>query len=116
VRSRVSEDGAEELRGAVGDEVLLGERGRAVHQHQQLHDAADAIQVARRGFERAEEVDRDRARGSLAGGGVELLTQLAGPRDAIALRNVAGEEDQVAGPHPRHERRRGRGGWGEGDL
>ena len=62
----------------------------------------DLVQVADRGVQRAQQVDRDRTRGLLAGGGVHVAAELADPGLAVALGDVAGDEDQVAGAHEGH--------------
>src|SRR4051794_33157614 len=45
VQSVLAKDRDEQLRRAVGDQVLLGERRSAVHQYQQFDDATDTIEV-----------------------------------------------------------------------
>ena len=66
--------------------------------------------------QRAEQVDGDGARGLLAGGGVDVLAELADPRLAVLAGNVAGDEDEVAGAHERHVGGGGRGDRGQRDA
>eukprot|EP01137_Pigoraptor_chileana_P028249 Opistho-2@11896 len=98
----IAEDLGQQLGAAVGHQVLLGEVGRAVDQAHHLDDAADLVQVADGGVQGAQQVDGDGAGGGLAGGGVDIAAQLAGPDLALALGDMAGDEDQIAGAHEGH--------------
>ena len=72
--------------------------GRAVHEDEELDDALDALEVAEGGVQRAQEVDGDAA-GRLASLlGRERRAELADPRLAVPLRDVAGHEEEVARP------------------
>src|SRR5678815_2294309 len=102
VRALLGEDLAEELGAAVGHQVVLGEVGRAVDEARDAHDALDLVEVADRGVERAEQVDRDRARRLLAGRRVHVAAELANPGLAVALGDVAGEEDKISRANEGH--------------
>ena len=98
-----AEDLAEQLRAAVGHQVLLGEVGRAVDQaHARLtmrstlsRSPTAACSVPSRSIATARAA-------LLAGGGGHVAAELADPGLAVALGDVAGEEDQVAGAHEGH--------------
>mmetsp|Transcript_41226 Transcript_41226/g.96461 ORF Transcript_41226/g.96461 Transcript_41226/m.96461 type:complete len:213 (+) Transcript_41226:889-1527(+) len=92
----VAQHRGQQFRAAVGDQVLLGEVRRAVDQAHHLDDA-HLGEVTGGGLQRAEQVDRDRSRGQLAGGGVDVLAKLADPGLAVLLGDVAGDEQQIAG-------------------
>src|SRR6185369_14090566 len=83
VRAPVAEYLAQQLAGAIGHQVLLGEIGRRVDQAHHLDDALDLAQVAHGSLQRAHEVDRDRAGGGLALFGVHVLAELADPGLAV---------------------------------
>ena len=91
VRPALAEDGHQQLRGPVGHEVLLRERGRAVHEHQQLDDALDALEVAEGGLQRAQEVDGDgRGPPRVPAAVARPAPELADPGLAVPLGDVAG--------------------------
>ena len=93
----------EQLTGAIGHQVLLGEVTGRVHQAHHLHDALDAVQVAAGGrMQRAQQVHGHGACGGLAFFGADVLAELRGPWLAVLARNMAGEEHQVAGLHVGH--------------
>ena len=52
-----AEDLDQQVRGAVRDLVLLLELGVRVDQHEQLHDARDAVELADLGLQAREQVD-----------------------------------------------------------
>jgi len=115
VRAVLAEDVREQLRRAVGDEVLLGEVGRAVHHYEELHDARDGVEITGRGVQRREEIDSDRACRQLPLLYVDAGAELPHPRRSVLLRDVTGEEDEPPAAHERHERRDGRRDRGELD-
>jgi hypothetical protein len=82
--------------------MVLDEVGRAVDQARDAHDALDLVEVADRGVQRAEQVDRDRARRLLAGRGV--MSRPSWPTQALPSRLAMwpGEEDEVAAAHERN--------------
>src|ERR1700686_4548940 len=82
----------EELGSPVGDQMLLRESGRTVHQDKQFYDACDLVEIPERGVERRQEVDRDAAGRFLALRGKEFFTKLAGPGLSVFLGDVAGNE------------------------
>src|SRR5882724_9821832 len=111
-----AEDLQEQIGRAVRDEVVIGEAGGAVHEDGQLHEPPDASQVADRPVERTEEIDRDAPR---RGGRLlprDLRSDPAGPGDAVLLRDVAREEDQLARADRAEVRADGSRRRGEGDA
>src|SRR5688500_17893055 len=119
VQAFLSEDLLEHLRRAVGDEVLLGEAGRAVDQDEQLDDALDAGEIDGRHLQRAEEIHRDRACGFLSFGGGHGLGEAADPWLALACGDVTGDEERALDLHEWDEQRAGscgRRGEAIGDL
>ena len=116
VGALVAEYLTNQLAGAVGHQMLLGESGRGVDQAHQLDDARDFLQVAHRRLQGAQQVDGNGAGGLLAFGGGHVLAQLADPGLAVFFGDVAADEDEVAGAHEGNVGRRGRGDRGEGDV
>jgi hypothetical protein len=103
VLATVAEDFGEQFGGAVGDEMLLVERRGAVHQHEQLDDAPDRIEVAGRCFKSSQQIDGDPARGLFAVRRGEIRAELPGPGLAILLRDMTGDEDQIPAAQERHK-------------
>src|SRR5664280_2421189 len=68
MRALFGEDLAEQLRAAVGDEMVLGEVGRAVDEAGDANDPLDLVEIADGGVQGAEQIDGDGARCLLAGG------------------------------------------------
>jgi hypothetical protein len=95
----------EQLGCAVRDEVWLRECRRAVHQHEELDDAGDRVQVGGGGMQRAEELDGDAARSLLSLRGADLRAELADPRLSVLSGNMPGHEDHVPSAHERNEHR-----------
>jgi len=87
---------SEKLRSTIGDQVLFGERGSAVHEHHQLHDALDLVQVAHRGMKCAHQIDGHSTSGFFTLCGREIRPQLADPWFAIDLGDMARREKQIA--------------------
>src|SRR5690242_14692909 len=85
--------------------MLLSERGRAVHQYEQLDDTADFVEIADGSLQRGQQVDRDRSRGLLSFRGGQIRTEFAGPGLAVFFGNVPGNEDEIAGADERNEGR-----------
>src|SRR5262249_17707616 len=108
VRAALAEDLDEELGRPVGNDVLLLEIGCAVHEHEELHDARDGVEIARRRVQRRDEVDGDRPRGQLALLNIDTGAELTDPRLAIPLCNVPRQEDQSVAADEGHERGDGR--------
>ena len=106
----------QQFRAAVGDQVLLDEVGRAVHQAHDLDDAAHALQVAHGGLQGAHQVDGHRACGFGALRGRHVLPQAANPGFAVFAGDVAREKNQVAGAHEGHVGGRGHGDGRQGDA
>src|SRR3569833_1467455 len=77
-----------ELGSAVGDLGLVGEGGRAVHEHAELHDSLDPVERAKRGLDLGEQANATAARGGVAGIEVHVLAKP--PFDQAA---VLGEAD-----------------------
>ena len=75
---------------------------RAVDEARDADDALDLVEVADGGVQRAEQVDGDGARRLLAGRGGHVAAELADPDLAVALGDVAGQEDEVAAAHEGH--------------
>ncbi len=107
VLAGLTEDGAEQLRGAVGDLGLAGEvRGRG-DESDGLDDPLDVRQVADLGLDRGQGVQRALL-GALAGdlGGDGVADLAGGDQGALAQRQLAGGVDQIAGPDAPGRRRR----------
>src|SRR5260370_9965983 len=81
--------------------MLLGERGSAVHQYEQLDDAADFVEIADGGLQRCQQIDGDRLRSLLSFRGGQVRAEFAGPRLAVFFGNQPGNEVKVAGTDAR---------------
>ena len=89
MRAFLAEDLGEQFGAAVGHQVLFGVVGRAVDQAHDLDDALDPVQVAERRVQRAEQVDRDRARGLLRGRGRRCRGRAGRPRACLRASRCA---------------------------
>src|SRR5258707_9953104 len=83
--------------------MLLGERGSAVHQYEQLDDAADFVEIADGGLQRCQQINGDELCGLLSFRGGQVRAEFAGPRLAVFFGNVPGNEDEVAGTDERNK-------------
>src|SRR5258707_8121094 len=93
--------------------MLLGERGSAVHQYEQLDDAADFVEIADGGLQGCQQVNGDELCGLLSFRGGQVRAEFAGPRLAVFFGNVPGNEDEVAGTDERNKGGDRRGEVGE---
>ncbi len=94
----LAEDFTDQLRSAIGDQVMFGVVTGGIDQAHELDDALDAGQVAATGcLQGGDQVDGHAACGLLGVVGADVATQLADPYLAILLGQVAGEEDGIAG-------------------
>ena len=116
MRPPIPEDLDEQLRGAVGDQVVLGERRRAVDERHQLHDPRDPVEVSDRGVQRAHQLDRDRPGRRLPLGGGQPRAELPHPRLPVLPRDVPRHVDEVPGAHEGNVDGPGPGQLGEGDA
>ena len=111
VLAALAEHGDQEVGRAVGDQMLLGEVGRRGDEHGDLDQPADLFEVAERGLGLRKDVDGAEFGRFLARRGVEVAPeQAAGDELAVLERQLAGGEEQIAGPRERHivgGRRRG---------
>src|SRR5919106_2558460 len=96
VRAALTKHFLEELRRAVGHDVLFGERWNAIDQNQQLDQPPHSIQVASRRVQGAQQVDGNAPRGFFSLLGRHACAELTTPWLAVLLRNVAGEKDVVS--------------------
>ena len=99
----ISKDLSEELRSPIGHQVLFGEGGSAVHEHHQLHDALDLVQVAHRGMKCAHQVDGHGTSGLFTLRGREIRPKLADPWFAVDLGDMASQEEQIAAAQKRYK-------------
>jgi hypothetical protein len=86
--SQLSEHFNKDFGSAIGDEMLLGESRRTIHQHHQLDDTHDLVQIARRLVKCAHQLDGDVPCRFLALGGSEICAEFSGPRLAFLPGNV----------------------------
>src|SRR5260370_13585573 len=96
--------------------MLLGERGSAVHQYEQLDDAADFVEIADGSLQRCQQVNGDELCGLLSFRGGQVRAEFAGPRLAVFFGNVPGNEDEVAGTDERNKGGAWRAGLGKDDV
>ena len=95
----------EQLRGAVGDQMLLGERRVARDEDRELHDPPDVRQLAGGRLQLGEDVHRARARAALSRVNWHPAAELAGRDQLAALeRELPGDVDEITGAHPGHVR------------
>src|ERR1700730_2285594 len=95
----------EELGSSIGNQMLFGECGRTVDQHQELHNPRNPVEIARGGFEGGHQLDGNAARSFPSFGRREVLTQLANPGLPGFFRDVPGNEQEIAGAHKGQESR-----------
>src|SRR5712691_13315990 len=99
VGSAVAEDLDQQLRGPVGDQMLLGEGRRAVDQHHELDDPRDSVEVADGGVQGAHELDGDRPRRRLPLAGRQPGAELPDPRLAFLPGDVPRHVDEAPRAH-----------------
>src|SRR6266849_2407562 len=76
--------------------MLFGKGWGAIHQHEQLYNALNSVEVANGGLQRCHEVDGNGLRCLLSFGGGQVCAEFAGPRLAVFFCDVAGNEDEIA--------------------
>ena len=77
----------------------LGELAGALDQAHYLDDAFHPFKITRRRLQRAEQINRNGACRKFAFGRAHVAAQLPHPRFAVALGDVAGQEDQLPAAH-----------------
>src|SRR5712672_1947261 len=77
--------------------MLLGKGWRAIHQDEQLYDAADFVEVASGGLQGSEKIDGNGLCCLPSFGGGQVCAEFAGPWLAVRFCDVAGDEKEIAG-------------------
>src|ERR1700733_3303004 len=83
---------------------MLFSKGRgAVHQHHELHNAFDPVQIRQRSLHRAHKVNGYQTSGLFALLGREIHSKLSGPGLAVLLSDMTGQEKQITSAIKRHK-------------
>ena len=111
-----AKDLADQLAGAIGYQMLLGKAAGGVDQRHQFDDAGDAVEIAHRRMQSAQQINGNGARRLLALGRLHGGAKLADPGCAVFFGDMAADKDQITGLHKGHVGRCRHGHRGQGDA
>ena len=120
VAARVAQNLDHQVRGAVHDRRKRRESGDGIDEAAEAHAFDDVVEIADGGLQLSEKIDGAEPRGLLADLRRDFRADLAlvriGELAVDAEAELAGDDDQVAGPHERHVIRHGRCRRRKGDA